>query len=370
MSAYRYRRYAFLALGPLVVGGLLAVGNSFAAAQGEESEEDSRETSSPRVKIRIDPVRTGVEVSVNGERIKDADYVRFGEGVFVAEDETILGDVVAIGGDIEVEGQIDGDCVAIGGDLDLGSNAVVDGDVVCIGGVLTLGDSAQVGGSAVSVWGELDASPTAYVAGERTEVHGGGVRLPFWLIGFDGGRSFRSDLWGFFSRLVWVFVLVGIGILAYSIFPSRMARLADVVNQNGLVTFLAGLAGWVLWLPVFVLLCITIVGIPVAILLIFLTPIMVLLGYLGVAIAAGRKSEAGRAGGARAILLGVLMLEAGLLLGKLFGTMPSIFEVLGVILTIVGCIVIFIAATMGFGAFLMTRFRAQEQKPPVPGAAA
>jgi hypothetical protein len=63
------------------------------------------------------------------------------------------------------------------------------------------------------------------------------------------------------------------------------------------------------------------------------------------------------------MLMGVFLLEGSILFGNFFRAFPSVFQLLGLILTVIGISVIFIAGTMGFGAFLMTRFR-PEQAPP------
>jgi hypothetical protein len=64
----------------------------------------------------------------------------------------------------------------------------------------------------------------------------------------------------------------------------------------------------------------------------------------------------------------VLALEGLLLVAKLLRGFGSAFGVLGSILGLIGWSVIAIAATIGFGAFLMTRFRA-EREPVMPASA-
>jgi hypothetical protein len=84
----------------------------------------------------------------------------------------------------------------------------------------------------------------------------------------------------------------------------------------------------------------------------------------------GRKTGArifgGVASGVGTMLIGVFLLEGSTLLGNFFRAFPSVFQLLGVILSVIGISIIFIAGTMGFGAFLMTRFRPEQ--PPPPGA--
>jgi len=96
------------------------------------------------------------------------DRVQFGSSINVTEDEDVgslvcigcsvrvagtSGDVVAIGGRVQVEGHVKGDVVAIGGGVMLGENAKVGGDVVTIGGELNRQNGSEVGGEIVSQGG-------------------------------------------------------------------------------------------------------------------------------------------------------------------------------------------------------------------------
>ena len=345
------------------------VGSAIADTAGGE---DSVGSGHPNVRMRIgvgDHDIVNVEVQDHDD-VKQADYVRFGENIDIGPDEHLSGDVVAIGGNVTVAGKIDGDCVSIGGNVNLKDGAEVEGDVVCMGGTLTLGDSVKVGSDAVSLWGRLKSSPSSKVYGHSSEV---GVGRAFHPVGvFNQHQGAGSRVLGFIGRIVWVLLLVGMGLLAFSVFPGRMRRLADTVHQRGLVTFLAGMAGWILWLPAVVLLCITLVGIPVAILFIVFTPIMALLGYLAVAEIVGKRMverlNFAPVTGTKIMLVGVVSLEAAVLLGKFLGFIGSFLHYFGMLLAVLGWSVIFVAVTMGFGAFLLTRFR-NAAEPPIEAPA-
>lgn len=96
------------------------------------------------------------------------DRVQFGSSINVSEEEQVgdlvcigcsirvagtCGDIVAIGGRIELEGHAKGDVVAIGGGARLGENAQVGGDVVTIGGALARAQGSEIGGEIVSQGG-------------------------------------------------------------------------------------------------------------------------------------------------------------------------------------------------------------------------
>jgi hypothetical protein len=360
---------------------LVALLGAAAPAPAQEARESAQDTvavdqdtviASPddgNIQIRFKRHGRGVFVDVEDDRVRSADIVRFGESIEIEKGERVAGDVVAIGGGgITVDGEVRGDVVAIGAPLELGPGAKVDGEVVCIGSTLTLGTSSEVGLDAMSVWGRVEADSGAVVHGQLTEVGGlKGMGFP-GVVAFGREEGFAHDLKRLVTRLVWVLCLIGLGILAFHLFPDRMRRLSDTVTQRGLITFLAGMAGWVLWLPAFLLLCVTIVGIPVALLLLVFTPIMMLLGYLAVAAVAGERLRGrffgpGDVGIGKTLVVGVFALEGAVIASRLFGTIGSFFDFLGLILAVLGYCVIFVAVTMGFGSFLMTRFR-RMQAPP------
>jgi len=302
-----------------------------------------------------------IEVSIGRRSRSSTGIVRFGESITIHKGEFVDGDVVAMGGSIVNEGRISGDCVAIGGNVEIGDAGVVEGDAVCVGGSMKLGDAAEVEGDAVSVWGDLDASPTAKIYGEHVSVGGVSPNVRGWPFRFEGLRHQGVfAVWGFVRRVIWVLVLIGLALLLQAVFPSRFARAADTVRRSGAKAFFAGLAGWILWLPVFIALIITIVGIPVAIMLIFLTPLLVLFGYAGVAQIVGEGMSSrffGSGGVRRSIFVGLIILEGGILVARLFGFLGSVFGVLSLLFGLVGYSVMFVAVTMGFGAVIMTRFR-------------
>jgi predicted acyltransferase (DUF342 family) len=86
------------------------------------------------------------------------DLVSFGEKILVERDEVVTGDVVCIGGDIEIYGTVKGDAVSVGGDLILSRTATVEGDAVSIGGRIDMHKNARVRGESLSIgiWLDID----------------------------------------------------------------------------------------------------------------------------------------------------------------------------------------------------------------------
>jgi hypothetical protein len=195
-------------------------------------------------------------------------------------------------------------------------------------------------------------------------------RGPDW---FAPLRHVWRGVSGVFSLLVTFTVLFGIGFVTV-MFGGRkyIEGVADTVRAGIGRAFLVGLAGSFLLLPVFVLgiiaLAISIVGIPALIVWIPLFPLgaaaAVLLGYLAVAHAAGESWAERRYYGSEwftransyyfmasgLALLGALFFAANVITmaGPWLGFINNILNFFGVILT-------WAAATIGFGAVLISR---------------
>lgn len=107
----------------------------------------------------------------------NSDRVQFGSSINVGENEEV-GDVVCIGCSIRVAGTC-GDIVAIGGRIELEGHA--KGDVVAIGGGARLGENAQVGGDVVTIGGQLARGNGSEVNGEIVS-QGGGYVIPLLII--------------------------------------------------------------------------------------------------------------------------------------------------------------------------------------------
>lgn len=79
------------------------------------------------------------------------DLVKVGQNVHVHSDEVVRGDVVLLGGDLRVDGEIVGGAVVLGGDLRAGPEAVIGGQAVAVGGRVDTAAGANVRGGVVSL---------------------------------------------------------------------------------------------------------------------------------------------------------------------------------------------------------------------------
>ena len=297
---------------------------------------------------------------ISEQVVRTGDMTRVGDDIHVQQNEVVHGDVVTVlGGDAVVDGTVQGDVVAVmGGDIYLNATARVDGDVVCIGG-------------------ELHEEPGAYVSGKRVTGSGGDLGIG---ARHGMGRDWERDMdrYGLLGglRLVKAFVrfllAIGLALLVAWLFQSRIALGAQTMRRQPGLSFGVGALVLALILPsaialsvVAVLLVITLIGIPLA--------VVAALGYalfyvvfavFGLTIAATVVGEwlTSRRTGARLpvwqyALLGVLLLGGVRFVGRMFEVVGVFgFHALGTLFVVVAIAATAILGMIGGGAWLKWEF--------------
>ena len=205
-------------------------------------------------------------------------------------------------------------------------------------------------------------------------------RGPDWWAPF---RRVWQGISGIFSVLITYIVLFGIGFVAI-LFGARkyLEGVADTVRISVGRAFLVGLAGSFLLIPVFVLGCIalaiSIVGIPALLVWVPLFPVgavvAVVLGFLGVAHAAGESwaernyygSEWFRRGNSYYFMMtGLMLLGALFFAGNVVHMAGPWLDFIKNLLFFFGVVLTWAAATVGFGAVLISRGGSRAATPAV-----
>lgn len=140
-------------LGTIVENPETSYGSQLSDTYGAEKKLEKAEKDLERAQKDLERADREKEAA---EGVRD-DVVKFGDSIHILEDETVDGDVVAIGGDIRIDGFVTGDVVTSPGDIIIGSGGVVEGD-------------------AVATFGKISIEPGGSVEGEVTEVSLGGAR--------------------------------------------------------------------------------------------------------------------------------------------------------------------------------------------------
>lgn len=206
--------------------------------------------------------------------------VAFGGTIDIGSDERVLGDVVIFGGEVFVRGIVDGDVVAVGSRAQVEGS--ITGDLVIVGGRGRLEPGSQIKGDVTIVQGQFNRSPEASVLGSINQVsaaHIRHVRIPFTVF------PRHTDL--YFNVFSFFFILFVMLLISY-FFPGSVKGIASTLKDEWGVSLLIGAAAALLFIPLMLLLAITIVGIPLAILLPVFYWITLLFGQAGIFLILGQ----------------------------------------------------------------------------------
>lgn len=207
--------------------------------------------------------------------------LRLGGNVVVEVDERTVGDVVAIGGTVEVLGDVLGDVVAVGGTVSLGGT--VTGDVVAVGGTVDLRATAQVDGDVTAVGGRVNRSPEAIVSGEISVISVGET----FRFGFGGiGTEFFQWQLNFPLLLLYVAGLFAMALVVLAVIPDNVHAIEEHMESNAGRGIVIGLLTMLLLLPLTLLLVLTIVGPPLLWIGYFAAKMV---GYVALVSLVGRK---------------------------------------------------------------------------------
>jgi hypothetical protein len=262
--------------------------------------------------------RLGFVFALGGERLVEQEQTASGAMTF-GTDVTIVGelngDVLLVGGTLYVAGRVEEDIVSIGGDVTLAAGAVIGGSVTMVGGTLVQRDGSTVFGEVRdSRYWERQVQRDIRTLWERTWAH---------------------------FLITWISLTV-FGYLTLHFFRRPLRRMRDTVSSRFGVSIGIGIAGAVVCGPLIALLAVTGVGIPI---IYPLVVVYVAAGFLGlVALTLLVERLLSRAFRLSETEGGLLFLFAALVIAAI-RAIPYL-----------GPIVLGVAALLGIGAALVTRF--------------
>ncbi|WP_164013823.1 polymer-forming cytoskeletal protein [Pyxidicoccus trucidator] len=305
-------------------------------ASQEEMQRASEQMHRTREELRRSRRSGGRNVVARGQSLEVKEGQNVESAVVYGGNLVVKGhvedDAVAFGGNLEVHGHVEGDAHAFGGNVILGPDAHVEGDVSSFGGTVERADGAEVEGSIETFGG---AGIGRMVAGEIKN----GMRESRHDERHESSDN-DEDGEGLAAFILTFAVLFGLGFLGQMFFPARMKQLGDEIRRKPVQSGLTGLLGLLAMVPLSVVLCITIIGIPAAMVLWMAAPLAAALGYAAVASELGTRLPLLRGRKTQAVVLAL-----GLLVLMVVGIIP----VLGFIVT--AAIVL-----MALGAVIRTRF--------------
>lgn len=182
-------------------------------------------------------------------------------GDLVIEVGEVVHDVAVIGGEVTVRGIVTGDLSIVGGQATVAPGGRVGGDLSVLGGEAVLEEGARVDGSIEIVGGALDRNDGAIVGGKVVQQGDDEA---------EGAEESEAHEEGFLvtlgeatSQSAMLFVL---GAVLLSVATERVRRVAAEVAARPARCFGLGLLWTLLSAVILVALCVTIIGIPIALL--------------------------------------------------------------------------------------------------------
>lgn len=303
---------------------------------------DAAVHATPRL-LTIHPSRRSVMAplaatpEVPGRSVELRDMLTFGRDARVAPDQEVR-DVVTMGGDATIEGRTYGSVVTMGGDADI--SGVVVGDVLTAGGDIHVRDRGVVHGRLDSLGGRVQIDAPSVPSGSSVVSPlpaAAMTSLPLTPSQDDGDGG-----------IVWAILRYSLLFLAAILFlglaPERFGRVQRAIALRPVRTLATGILGSLVTVVVMGALCVSLIGIPVALVLAIPMPVAAtaalaaMLPVIGAMIPT-RKLE-GRP---------VARLAAGALVLFVVTRIP-----------VVGGFALFFALLTGLGALVLTRFGGRE----------
>jgi hypothetical protein len=335
----------------------------------------------------IDPVQG--DAFLAGGRVATAGEV-YGDLVAAGGEVSIGGsvgdDLYAAGGDVKVDAIVHGNARVGGGDVAVGPATVIAGATTLAGGRVDFEGNShgllKISGGTVTMAGqvhgdvevrsdELKITPETQIGGRLVyrgpaapvvpegAVIAGGVEFHQVSHGsyLHGGRGPVREAAHWVGSALWFAGVFFVGVLFLTLFPGLSARAADTIGRDPLKSLGLGLAVLICVPFLAMVLLITIVGIPLALLLVPLYLLLMFLGWIVAALYLGQLGL-GLARGGRPATTGsrLLALLLALLVLALIRHLPLVGGLLG-----------FLALVAGVGALVLAGWAGRNGTPAAAG---
>jgi hypothetical protein len=217
----------------------------------------------------LPPLPLFARVTVNVDPTPDASVMA---NIHVPADEVHQGDLVVVMGDAVIEGTVTGELVVVMGSLKM--NGTAD-SVVSILSRTQLGETARIRGDLVNIGWSLEQATGSRVGGEFVNISFMNI-IPGLGAGLGGLAGLVQLI--YLIKLFKLAILFVVVLLISALFPRRLSLMAGAIPVKWGWALLAGLLGYAGLIVGCVILGLTIIGIPLAILLGFAMKVVKWLG--------------------------------------------------------------------------------------------
>jgi hypothetical protein len=189
------------------------------------------------------------------------------------EKSDVVKNVTVVGGSVDVLGEVMGDLTVAGGNAHVQKDAHVHGSATAIGGALDIEDGATVDGDVGVVGGILTRAPGAKIHGNVIKGKGAKHDIKLDLEDPDGdaptdgkrGWSINHGVRSVGSALTRSAILFVFGAMLLALATDRMEKLRAEIASRPMKSFALGIIGSVAALLAVIVLCVTLIGIPIAV---------------------------------------------------------------------------------------------------------
>lgn len=327
--------------------------------------------------LDFDLVLPGGGSVIHIERDGRADQItQIASNINVRADEVVRGDVICIFCDIDVAGTVTGSAVSVFGDVNV--EGLVGQEVVAPFGQARIAANGQVRNDVIA--SKIVREPGGRIDGNRQEV------FPNIFGGDDGLSTMVSrhtiTIVVVLKILFWFFLVL----LAHALAARNIVKVKARIQTSYFKSFMVGVLAQILLLPVFLLLLVTIIGIPIAL---FVLPLMLFAGLVLAQAAVGQwvgdkiaeNTTLALHSSLSRTMFGVAALQVFAYLTIIFiwpaghGSSGGAFRLITLIMFLLSAILGYVVMTLGTGAVILTRFGtrpkespAADEIPPLPEA--
>ena len=183
----------------------------------------------------------------------------------ISENQTV-NDVVVMGGDATISGNVENFVIVINGDVIIKSTAHIKGVVLDIGGTITQDPGAILEDDIIGI--SLDNST------KNSLLIGSGLLVSVWILQFLGSL-----------------ILIALPMLLVFLLKQKMHPFVQLVRGNSGLAFGVGFFSSLLAIAISLLLFITVIGIPVILIILLLILLSVLLGVTALSLILSEKIQ-------------------------------------------------------------------------------
>ncbi len=346
---------------PVLILGLLLIGPAYGVDESRSPEKpvvsaSGAASASSSTDIEGN-MNDSLEDSLQYKIITDQTKITFRSGKGRYEDPSsrirVYGDIVIdtdsmveksifSNGNITVKGLVQGDVVTPK-KIRVTSSGEITGDAM--GMEVTIEDGGIVGGNVIET--NLTDLPSVDFLKDKKYI-----------------EIFQRSYTPIITTTILLAILLFFAFLSVAAFPKAIDRVSDCIQMSPFKSFIIGFVFWLLYGPLFGLLVITIIGIPIAVLgLPLATLVAAIIGFTALAhvVAGWFKGYFGLESRMFKSLFGIVVLWLPWIIMALFEISPSgVSDAFAVLFLVIAIIVTSIGGTTAVGAVILTRFATRD----------